>query len=935
MNDVLVEDTTVISKSMIITSYDADKICTIRNETPDTDDGKEKGRIFTVQNVSSFLLQDIILDGGRQEGVIGYHPLILVDNAGVELRKGTILQNAENANRTLCGGAVNLRSGQVMLYPNAVIRYCKAIKGGGVEINGKFGYKNAGFLLGGSIEHCEAEDGGGIYVNIGMLQIQGGVISDNLATGQDSEAGGTGRGGGAVYATGEGINDMAAVRIQSGTIAGNKAYNGGGILLDGKYAQLMMEGGTIKSNKGHNGGGISVINGNLKLFGGTVTGNTADVYGGGILGAGEKHSLIELQGNPKVYGNTAGSTLDRFDNLYLDGNEDGGTDVTTPIALVGPLTDGVRLGMTRWVRPDDDENPYRDMIVSAKDVPESSGNYTMSKADSDRLAQTTGEENNRLYADNTDLYAFIPYEGKIVMVLAVDVTLDKEKLLLEEAGKTGTLKAEVTPANALIKDVTWSSSDETVAKVDEHGVVTAMGEGETVITVTTVSPYQASASCRVKVAPFYQVTTKAEHGRITYEPKGPLQEKEEVSLFIVPEEGYQLKEGSLRAFQSGNESIEVTILGNTFVMPGYDVTVTAEFEPVQSSGTGETGGGKDKEEDKENENGDENEYEDEEEEAILPLAETPVQQNGNNISRVPVESRNVGESGIIDTDSVDASDNRNMAIMNPQTGNDMPVWYMLAVVSLIGLVFLGVLVYSCMKIRAYQEDLRSGTEELEEIIVKAGIAEKPADTGARTKPKKVSDDLADELEEIDFEALLEINEDVEGWLVCNGRIVNNPVVQAQDNSYYLLHSFMKKENRAGCLFMDYRNESFEDKNVVIYGHNTTDRTMFGSLKDVLKEEFWEETGRDKIYLVDTDNCLRIYQIFSCYVVESEEYYITTSFKDEEEYSQFLKTIKDRSQRKCRVAVTKEDKILTLSTCYGAAGAKKRLAIHAKEILPPQ
>lgn len=54
------------------------------------------------------------------------------------------------------------------------------------------------------------------------------------------------------------------------------------------------------------------------------------------------------------------------------------------------------------------------------------------------------------------------------------------------------------------------------------------------------------------------------------------------------------------------------------------------------------------------------------------------------------------------------------------------------------------------------------------------------------------------------------------------------------------------------------------------------RTMFGSLKDVLENRFREEEACDLIYLTDTDKCLRIYQIFSCYVAESETFYITTS-----------------------------------------------------------
>lgn len=204
----------------------------------------------------------------------------------------------------------------------------------------------------------------------------------------------------------------------------------------------------------------------------------------------------------------------------------------------------------------------------------------MTKADSDRLAQTLEEENKQLYADNMERYAFIPYEGKIVMILPVDVTLDKETLVFAEQGGTETLVAAVAPENALIKDVRWSSSDETVARVDEHGVVTAVGKGEAVITVTTVSPYRATDTCTVKVAVYHQVAVRQEHGKISYKPDGPLLEGQMVRLEVVPEKGYQLREGSVKACRSGDESVEVEISGEEFVMPGHDVTVTAVFEPI-------------------------------------------------------------------------------------------------------------------------------------------------------------------------------------------------------------------------------------------------------------------------------------------------------------------------------------------------------------------
>lgn len=1035
LTDVSVESTTVISKNISITSYDSDRICTIKNITLDTDDGSETGRIFTV-NGAELRLSNIVLDGGRNEGVVGYHPLICVNSGGVvRLLPGAVLQNAENADESLGGGAICIRQGQVLMYEGAVITHCKAKDGGGIEINSKGTYGQAMFgMAGGSIEDCEAKRGGGIHVNIGQFQMLGGEISGNRATGEDNETENTRNGGGGIYIKGVGNSNKAAlVLIQDGKIVGNKACNGGGILLNGAQALLQMEGGTVggtapeDSNIARNGGGISVIWGNLKLYGGTVTGNTAQTHGGGILNG--PYGLIQLQGAPKIYDNRAGVASDRFDNLYLDGNEDVGTDVTQPIVLTGPLTDGVRLGMSRWVRPDGDLHPYWDMIISAKDVPQFSAGskYTMTEADSARLMQTLDETNKQLYADNMDQYAFIPYDGKIVMIRSVDVALDKEMLVITDPGKTGTLVASVTPENAPIKDVIWSSSDETVAKVDEHGVVTAIGKGEAVITVTTVSPYRASDTCTVKVAA-YHLTSKGEHGKITYEPEGPLLEGQTVQLATEPDKGYQLKEGSIKVVKSGEESIEVENNGEAFTMPNYDVVIKAVFEPIVYPITYQLEGGNlqsgdynpeeytiesaaitlknpkkegykfkgwtgtelvaatetvtipagltgarvytavwekiQNEKPQSGESGDgekdENGYGDKETDATT--SGTSTKQIGSNMTYVSVDAQRAETVSDMGTVSIDS--------LNPQTGNDMQVWYMLAIAAVIGLFLLVVLVcipvkirvynrnlkkskrklaqlcavadiigvflflvlvYSFMKIWVYNRELKENEQELTQLCSVAGVMNTiEGSLGAPEKEKTVGINEEAALH-INFAALSERNKDIRGWLICNDRIVNNPVVQANDNSYYLRHSFMNRENRAGCIFMDYRNTSFEDKNVVIYGHNTTDRTMFGSLKDILEDSFWEEKERDRIYLVDTDNCLRVYQIFSCYVVENETYYITTSFESGEAYEDFLRTIKERSQRECSVDVTKEDNILTLSTCYGRAGTKKRLAIHAKEV----
>ena len=90
---------------------------------------------------------------------------------------------------------------------------------------------------------------------------------------------------------------------------------------------------------------------------------------------------------------------------------------------------------------------------------------------------------------------------------------------------------------------------------------------------------------------------------------------------------------------------------------------------------------------------------------------------------------------------------------------------------------------------------------------------------------------------IDFEMLTNINKDVVAWLKVNNTNIEYPVVQANNNDYYLYHSFDKTENGAGWIFLDYRNKiEGRDKNIVIYGHNRKDGSMFGTLNKVLEKE---------------------------------------------------------------------------------------------------
>lgn len=181
---------------------------------------------------------------------------------------------------------------------------------------------------------------------------------------------------------------------------------------------------------------------------------------------------------------------------------------------------------------------------------------------------------------------------------------------------------------------------------------------------------------------------------------------------------------------------------------------------------------------------------------------------------------------------------------------------------------------------------------------------------------------------IDFEKLKEINKQVVAWLKVNNTQIEYPVVQAEDNNYYLKRNLEKQYNVGGWIFADYKNKlDGTDKNIVVYGHNMKDDSMFGSLKNILKEEWY---NNNENYIIDfiTEKEHQKYQVFSVYKIEKEDYYIDTEFKNSE-FDEFIDTLKGRSIKDFNVDVSAEDSILTLSTC--ADNNKYRVVLHAKKI----
>lgn len=182
--------------------------------------------------------------------------------------------------------------------------------------------------------------------------------------------------------------------------------------------------------------------------------------------------------------------------------------------------------------------------------------------------------------------------------------------------------------------------------------------------------------------------------------------------------------------------------------------------------------------------------------------------------------------------------------------------------------------------------------------------------------------------DVDFNELKNTNNDVRGWIQVNGTNVNYPFVQASNNDYYLSHAFDKSSNGGGWVFLDYRNNlSNNERNTIIYGHGRQNKTIFGTLKDTLKDS-WLNNKDNHIIKLSTEYENTLWQVFSVYRIPTTNDYIQVEFSSDEEYLNLLTKLKTRSIHNFKTEISSTDRILTLSTCYND---EDKVVIHAKLI----
>lgn len=146
---------------------------------------------------------------------------------------------------------------------------------------------------------------------------------------------------------------------------------------------------------------------------------------------------------------------------------------------------------------------------------------------------------------------------------------------------------------------------------------------------------------------------------------------------------------------------------------------------------------------------------------------------------------------------------------------------------------------------------------------------------------------------VDFEALKQINADIVAWIRIPG-VLDYPVVQGTDNSYYLHHTFRREYNIAGSIFLDARNTAdFSDSKNIIYGHNMRDGSMFHVLRKFQDLDFYQANREIWLYL--PDGSVQVYEIVGCEEVKAagEIYELQTGKIEDKEL--ILSTCSSRSE----------------------------------------
>ena len=163
-----------------------------------------------------------------------------------------------------------------------------------------------------------------------------------------------------------------------------------------------------------------------------------------------------------------------------------------------------------------------------------------------------------------------------------------------------------------------------------------------------------------------------------------------------------------------------------------------------------------------------------------------------------------------------------------------------------------------------------------------------------------------------------------GYIDIPNTSISYPIMQGEDNSYYLKHLPNGDRNKMGSIFLDYRNNGFNDKNTIIYGHNFNNGTMFSDLLNYKSFEFYKNHSNYKIYT--SDKVIEV-AIFAIYIADATKDELQINFESTD-FDDYLDMVLESNLINSEVSIDSEDNLITLCTCSNGSW-KNRLIVIGK------
>lgn len=227
---------------------------------------------------------------------------------------------------------------------------------------------------------------------------------------------------------------------------------------------------------------------------------------------------------------------------------------------------------------------------------------------------------------------------------------------------------------------------------------------------------------------------------------------------------------------------------------------------------------------------------------------------------------------------------------------------------LLGAVFLGIACFSGYQLYEIFSEYHAGRQAYDDLGQYVTVN---TDTDPTDEPQDVEvDDTV--WPEVDFAALQAESADVLGWIYLEGTEINYPIVQGEDNAYYLNRLYNGTPNGSGSIFMDYRNQrNFSDRNTILYGHSMKNGTMFTAIKRYKNQPYYDE---HPVALVLTPEKNYKLEFFAGYVCNVEQNAWDIVFASDEQFEQWVASAKSKSTFASDVTPTADEVVVTLSTC---------------------